>query len=163
MALTWERRRIMSSSDLYFDNHVLAQIPAGVTLKRTIVSWYVRANSSEGVGMDFWSVVPMVWAVQVTYGEPPGFPINPATDDPNATDILDWGVTKMGAERENYTYSSTTNNNAAVGHIDTPAQRRSFTYPSVVWFTWGATYTSEIQIARGLTRAATSVLLDDHT
>ena len=164
MALNWERRRINSSeTPTVFDNHVLAQIPAGHTLKRTVVNWVVQYTNSDNRNTDFFMSEGLWWSIQVTYGEPPGFPIDPAKDDPNMTDILDWGVTKQGLlGTGQWLWTATGRFANESGHIDTPAQRRSFTYPSIVWFAWGIPTSPPVQFEGASTFAASSVLIDDH-
>lgn len=164
MALNWERRRIDTpETPAVFDNHVLAQIPAGHTLKRTIVSWVVFFSNSDTRNTDFFLAMGLWWSIQVTYGEPPGFPIDPAKDDPNTTDMLDWGVTKQGlVGGPEQLWTTTGNFTNQMGYVDTSAQRRTFTYPSIVWFAWGIPLSPAFEFEGFSTMAASSVLIDDH-
>lgn len=164
MALVWDRRRVSTDpAQQVFDNFVLAQLPAGQTLKRTIVSWYVWFPEDTTANARFFLAQRVWWSVQVTYGEPPGFPINPATQDPNTTDMLDWGVANLGLQggsQELWTTTAVVQGDQVP--VDTPAQRRSFTYPSIVWFAWGLDTAPVDPFVGGSTQLASSVLVDDH-
>lgn len=165
MVLRWVRSAIRSTSPLFSDFYTLVQLPVGVTLKRTICSWYVETPFTDNDSQIYWSQNPIISAIQVTSGSPPPFPINPGRDLPEG-DFLHYGISTVkpvpgwtGASGSMfYTSAATTGD---IEKIDTDVQRKPIIVPSEVFLTWGFLGPLSLPANGVVTRLTASCLIDE--
>lgn len=165
MVLRWVRTAIRSTSPLFSDFYTLVQIPVGVTLKRTICSWYVETPFSDNASQVYWSQNPIISAIQVTSGSPPPFPINPGRELPDG-DFLHWDISTVkpvpgftGASGS-MLYSSAAST-GAIQRIDTDVQRKPIIVPMEVFLTWGFLGPLSLPANGVVTRLTASCLIDE--
>lgn len=164
MSLTWERTVIRSTSPVFSDFWSLLNLPVNATLKRVVLSWYIDMLGGDADSLAFWTQIPIVNTIEVTYGSPPPFPENPGQTVPDVQDFLHYDVTTMKGvfASGSIVRLSTAFNDGSVGRWDTSVQRRSLTEPATVWWSWGAAYPGPFPASGALSRAVASVLYDTH-
>lgn len=149
---------------MFSDFWALANLGTDTTIKRVVLSWYIDMLGNDSGSLAFWSEVPIVNTIEVTYGSPPPFPENPGQTFPDTQDFLHYDVTTMKGVPEAGTsiLLSTAFNDGSVGRWDTSVQRRSLTEPCTVWWSWGAAYPGPFPASGALSRGVASVLYDTH-
>lgn len=149
---------------MFSDFWALSNLAPDTTLKRVVLSWYIDMTDDDSYSLQFWSEIPIVNTIEVTYGSPPPFPDNPGQTVPDVQDFLHYDITTMKGvyESGSSVLLTTAFNDASVGRWDTSVQRRSLTEPATVWWSWGAAYPGPFPPRGAYSRAVASVLYDTH-
>lgn len=162
LALEWQYFRVRSTSAVNSGWRPIADLPVDTTLKRTIVTWYYDMLSTDLESVEFWTEVPIISTVELTYGSPPPFPDDPGTTSMDGRDFVHVEVNTQTATNQTadgYMVTSAPHN-GAIRVVDTPVQRKPTTEPAQVWFSWGAMGVSSYPPEGTLLRMVSACLVD---
>lgn len=160
MVLRWYRTSFRGITPLFSDYWTLAQLPAGVTLKRVVLDCAIVCRGTLN-DASAWMAQGIVNTVEVTYGMPPPFPLNPGTKPLDGRDLLHTGMLYMSPD-PGLSFASTTGGGRPVEHIDVQIQRKDPDYPAIVWWSWGIQMNESLpQTTGALSRGVVSVLVDE--
>lgn len=160
VALQWAYLAQRSNLTVFSDFWTLVQLPAGVTLKRTILTWYID-NSGDINALEYWGAIPIVNTVEITFGDPPPFPENPGTAPLDGRDLLHLEITRMSNVNVGQgALASTASNQGSIGRIDTKVQRRNDATNASLYWSWGVIDNSPPAVAGSISRFAAAILVD---
>lgn len=162
MALEWFYSQTRSQSPLFSDFWTLVQLPPGVTLKRTIISWHIDMLGTDNASVEFWSSINVVNTLEMTFGSPPPFPENPGISPLSGRDLLHLDETRLSVVSGTSVsfVLSTADDDSGIGRWDTKVQRRNDVVPAELFWSWGVTASANLPATGALSRFTSAVLVD---
>lgn len=162
MALEWFYSQTRSQFPVFSDFWTLVQLPPGVTLKRTILSWHIDMLGTDNASVEFWTTINIVNTLEMTFGSPPPFPENPGVESLSARDLLHLDETRMSVHPSVSPsfVVSTALTDASIGRWDTKVQRRNDAVPAELFWSWGATAFTNLPPTGAISRFSSAVLVD---